>query len=364
MLSSCGGYSSTPRQVAGVPIDDRPIAAAAYAYYLDGAELEAGGKWEAALGSFRQAQRYDGSSVDVQTRIAALTCRLTPEDAEDEFEAASDLDETFEPLWREWAECELRHGKLTRALRLAKLAVTHSPETLEATLVLSRVHEARREPTLALRPLIAYVLRYPSELRAWRALFACADRQHDAVWKQRAADELSLHARNPNAGQGAAEQRVVDALLDRGLSVARDIAIEENVSDTELAWLALENDRPSEAIQQATLVLRADPARVDAAITLLVAGHRTGNRDVLTYALAALRKMDDLELSPRAAHAFGQLLERTVSEQAGASFSALWRSEHGELPPENVAPEPAAPQKPASPSAPPEPSNEALLLER
>jgi tetratricopeptide (TPR) repeat protein len=367
-LLACSGYSRTPRTAGGVPIDDRPISASAYGSFLEGALFEAERKWPEALDAFREALNRDGASVEIQTRIAAVTCRLYPEAATAEFEAAAERDETFAPMWREWAECELGREKTVRALRLAKEAVTHAPYSLPATVTLSRVYEARQEPTLALRTLIAFVLRFEDDTLAWRALYDCAQRQKDPVWAHRAAPHLTSGARLRADVPNGAELLVRVALLERGLSAARDTAIEQGVEAATVAWIALESGRPSEALKQAQLVLRADPTNFDAAVAGLMASQRTSQDDLFhaglrelpppvypisTRAKAAIAKLLQLYFGPLVRRDF----ELALSVEGPSNGRSVGNSRKDEataapLAPNGASRERSLPEAPTSPAAP------------
>jgi tetratricopeptide (TPR) repeat protein len=307
-FAGCSKYSRTPRTVSGVPIDDRPISASAYAAFLQGAQYEAAGDWVHALDAFREALNHDSSSVEIQTRIASVTCRLYPDAATTEFEAAAERDDDFEALWREWAECELDREKTVRALRFAKQAVDSAPFSLASSVTLSRVYEARKEPTLALRTLIAFVLRFPNDALGWRALYECAQRQNDPVWAGRAAQHLGSQAIIRADAPNGAELLVKVALLERGLSAAREAAIEHGIDAATLSWIALESGRPSEASTQAELVLRADPANFDAAVASLIAHQRLSQTEDFRKVLRRIPRPTGL-VSMRARNALGQLLE-------------------------------------------------------
>lgn len=319
LVNGCSTYSRTPRNVSGVPIDDRPISAAAYAAFLQGAEYEAEGDWVQALDAFREASSHDSASVEIQTRIARVTCRLYPEAATTEFEAALERDDDFEPLWREWAECELEREKTVRALRFAKQAVASAPFSLAASVTLSRVHEARKEPTLALRTLIAFVLRFPDDSLGWRALYECAQRQNDPVWATRAAQHLGSHAVLRADAPNGAELLVKVALLERGLSAAREAAIEYGIDAATLAWIALESGRPSEASTQAELVLRADPSNFDAAVAGLIAHQRLSQGDEFRKSLRRIPQ-PSAQISARSRSALGQLLELYFGAEVRRDF--------------------------------------------
>ncbi len=327
---ACGGYSKTLRVVDGKPIDERPISSSAYAAYAYAAQLEGNGKLELALTAYREALGFDSESVEIQTRIASLTCQLAPDDANPEFEDAQELDGNYEALWREWALCELRRGNLTRALRMAKRGVEAAPDGLEASMTVVRVYEARKEPELALRQLVAYTVRFRDSREAWSELYHLARRQRDDAWLREAAQQVDRLTRKdaPIPALGDTPEQIVGRiLLAEGLTPARNAAVEFRLGATDLGWLAVALGRPKEALAQAELVLGADPDNLEAIVLALTASHQADRSAAFREQLAKTPVGDVNDLSPRAREALVHLLEARVSEESARLVQQLM--EHG-----------------------------------
>jgi tetratricopeptide (TPR) repeat protein len=314
----CSGYSHTVRLVDGKPIDERPITPAAYAAYTSAARFEVLGQLELARAAYQEALSHDPDSVDIQTRIATLTCQLDPDQATPEFEAAEELDSDYEGLWREWALCELRRGKLTRALRMANRSVASAPDSLRASVTVAQVHEARAEPSKAIRQLVAFVIRFPENIEGWRRLYEAARRQQDPVWSYAASQHLSARlARGqlPPALGEAPEKAVRRVLLDTDLSQARHAAIEQRVSVTRLGWIALHERRPLDALAQAKLSHHANPKDLEAAILGLAATHDAGKSAAFRIWLRAVPEGTVDDLSETAREALVRLIRERLGEQ-------------------------------------------------
>ncbi len=327
--SACSQYSQTVRIVDGEEVSGRPISASAYTAYLVGAKLEAAGEPRLALDAYREAFSQDSSSVELQTRIATLICQLSPNDATPEFEDAESLDPTYEGLWREWARCELRRGKLTRALRMAKRSLLAGPNSLAATTTLARVHEARKERPEALRVLVAYVVREPQDWTAWRELYDVARRQRDAVWMLEAGRVLSEHQarRDRIATLGETPDRVVARVLKReGLTPARHAATELGVTVLELGWIALAHQRPQDARSQAELALGANPENLEAAILGLCSSHAAGREAEFSEWLKRVPAGSAFSLSEHAQAALLELLETRAGSDAAQMLQRAFES--------------------------------------
>lgn len=321
---ACGGYDKTVRLVDGELITERPISASAYAAYANAARLEARGELRLALDAYRDALSYDSHSVDIQTRIATLTCQLSPNDANQEFEDALDLDENYEGLWRQWALCELRRGKLTRSLRMARRALEVAPRSLEASLALMQVYEARKEPEAAVRVLVAYVIQFPESQEAWRELYHVARRQHDPVWNHAAGLVLNQRASNDKpltALENTPWASVGRALVEQGLAHARNTAVQLGVSTLDLGWIALERQHADLALEQADLVLSANPNNLEAAILGVTAAHRSTRPAEFSRWLRRVPQGNARELSPYVNEQFMTLLRERVGPQAAVAFA-------------------------------------------
>jgi hypothetical protein len=190
--------------------------------------------------------------------------------------------------------------------------VEAAPDSLEASVAVVRAYEARKEPELALRQLVAYTIRFPDSREAWLELYHTARRQRDDTWLREAALQVDRLTRRkapmPPLGD-TPEQIVGRVLLERGLDPARHAAVEFGVSATELGWLAIALGRPKEALDQAELVLGAQPDNLEASILGLMAAHQSNRSAAFRERLNRIPDGDVKDLSPRAREALVHLLE-------------------------------------------------------
>jgi tetratricopeptide (TPR) repeat protein len=243
-----------------------------------------------------------------------------------------EIDSQYEAAWREWALCELRQGNLTRALRMAKRAVSYAPSSLSATTTVAQVHEARKEPDLAIRQLVAFVALFPENRAAWRELYLTARRQNDEAWTLAAAEVLDdeLQADTALTSGEPAAVLVAQALTSGGLDEARPTAVQHGMPPLELAWLALDLGFAKEAARQAELVLAANPTNFEAALAALAAHHEAGSRSGFRRRLQAMPSPRGAELSERGVVAMRELLAELAGSEAALVFLEEAAVAHGE----------------------------------
>src|SRR5690606_30649560 len=102
------------------------------------------------------------------------------------------------------------------------------------TSAVAAVHEARKEPELAIRQLVAYVTLHPHSRAAWRELALTARRQNDMAWARRA--RLALADGRPELAPAPddALALVAGVLRTSGLDAARPLAVEHGISAIDL----------------------------------------------------------------------------------------------------------------------------------
>jgi hypothetical protein len=243
---------------------------------------------------------------------------------------------------------------------MAKRAVRFAPSSLSATSAVAAVYEARKEPDLAIRQLVAYVTLYPHSRAAWRELALTARRQSDGAWEHAASLALT-DGRPENAPDPDDALALVAAeLASNGLDGARPLAVEYGISTMDLAWLALEVGQPKAAARQAELLLGADPNNVEAAIVALAAHHQAGTRSGFRRQLEQMPPSNG-PLSDRGVVAMANLVRELAGEQAAAAF--LEGLEDARRAPSEPASAPSlppatdvAPQAPDPSPDPPDPS--------
>lgn len=294
------------RVVGGEPIEGRFIPPRAYALYAIGADAEAHGDAETALAAYTEAEGDDPQSADIWTRIGALRCRLEGRrgDPAEAFDRAVSIDPTFEPAWRERARCAAADGRLGEALAHADRAVQLDPDRDEAILLHAALLERLRRPGDARRELRALTIRHPTSVEAWRALaeleLRAGDRFAAAVAARRLRALAPRHADELERRFAALHPLAeVDEALSRGdLDQARRAARRAGLAPAEIAVHAAALGRAREAIEQAELVLGADPSSTSALIALAVAAELAGDTAVRDRAWSAVPGPGDPAVPP------------------------------------------------------------------
>ncbi len=326
MWGACGCLrGAVVRVVDDVEMVGRFISDVAYAAYARGAEHEARGHYAKGLAAYLEAAASDPESVEVWTRIGALRCRLLQHgEAAVAFAEASDIDDDYEPLWRERALCAERRGDRDAALVAAKRAVALDPGREQTVLLYARLLEAEGQAQRAGRWLRALAILSPAKLAVWEALQAHARRGHDDLWAQHAAARLvvlreRLGQRRPAAGSRPSWDQVDGALLARDLAAARRHARQARFDPRLLAVRAIVQGRPELALAEAELRVDADPADSDTRMALALAADLLGQSDrssqrlgALPAAPAPLTELGELML--------GELLLRHVGPEAARAW--------------------------------------------
>lgn len=268
----------------GRTVDGPFVSDAAYSAYARGAYLEAHGQNAAAIEAYRAALAADPGGVAIWTRLGALYCRERPDDAEDAFEEALGLAAGYAPAWCSRAECRRSHGQLDLALTDALRAVQLAPDDSGANLLVARLYEEQRRLPEAKAWLLGLVLRSPEPSAHWAALAVVAEAASDPALARRARTELALREARRERGERRASDaevepssELLDALREGSLTRARVLASSERIDARTLALLAAARGSPALAVEEANLVLAADPSDPDALIAALTAAAREGD---------------------------------------------------------------------------------------
>lgn len=326
LLVACAVHGPVTRVADGETVEGRAIAPEAYAAYLRASVLEARGDARGAVAELERALDEDPRSPEIVTRIGRIVCASGSRDAASEaygaFEDALALDPSYGPAWLELARCRERSGDPAGAFAAAERAVYYDPSNPEATRIAARLAFAlgRRERAFAL--LDGLVELEPSSREAWNALSLAALERGDAARATRARRALE----RLGVATDAARRLALDEALRAGdLARARALAVELGVGPSALAWRALDVSSHAAALEQASLVLAADPTNSDAWIAALVAADELG--DELRFE-EALRSLDTEPLppSPRARAAFERLVARHAGPDAAAAFERAQRN--------------------------------------
>lgn len=281
--AGCGGSEGVTRLVNGKPIASRFISDVAYARYVEGAEAEARGALDAALGLFEASAAEDPESADTWTRIGALRCKLG-KSAATAFDEARKREAAYPILPREEAACLARSGD-----NKAALAAIERASALDPT-----------DPKTA-------------ELRA--SILIALGRADDA-----ARVRAELAARSTWVAPDRAPIALVDEALARGdLAGARRHARSAGVTGADLALRAAVLGRAAIAKEQAKLISSADPTNVSALIALVAALDLAGDTAALDEAVRAI-PTDGAQPSLLARLAFTDLLARRSGAEAAKAY--------------------------------------------
>ena len=324
LFLACLARGPVTRVADGETIEGRAIEPEAYAAYLRASVLEARGDAPGAVAELERALDEDPESPEIVTRIARLLCakggatREAAEEALDSFDDALALDATYAPAWLGLAECRERLGNRPGALEAARVAAYYDPSSCAATSTVARLLFALGRPNDAFTWLEALVTLFPKSREAEQALLDAAVERND---RARAA-----RARSALAALGTADRKARDAALDeairRGdLGAARSLAVRLSIRPSSLALFLLDRSAPSLALEQARLVLAADPSDSDAWIAALAAADELGDDAAFSDALRMLDP-DPLPPSARALEIFAMLVERHGGREAAAALGA------------------------------------------
>lgn len=275
------------RSAGGELYAGRFISARAYEAYARGALLEAEGRTDAAILSFREAADLDADGPEPWTRLGALLCRKKSDEAGDAFDEAARADATFGPLHREIARCHLARKELPDALRESELAMILDPDDDDAALVHIDALLASGENDQAERELVAGALR-PAPAGALLNRLAAFGRAAKKPALERLARCSGGNCQHEQPGppgsprdRGEAPSAAdVDSALEAGdLKGARRVALRAKMNQGTLALRAAALGRFQLAREQASLVALAEPTSIEARIALLASVRPSGDAE-------------------------------------------------------------------------------------
>jgi tetratricopeptide (TPR) repeat protein len=321
---ACLARGPVTRVADGETMEGRAIEPEAYAAYLRASALEARGDAPGAVAELERALDEDPESPEIVTRIARLLCAhggASPEAGEealDSFDDALALDPTYAPAWLGLAECRERRGNRSGALEAAELAAYYDPSSSAATRTVARLLFALGRPDDAFTWLEALVALFPKSREAEQALLDAAVARNDRAREARARSALAALG---TADRKARDTALGDAIRRGDLGAARSLAVALSIRPSTLALLALDRAAPRVALEQARLVLAADPSDSDAWIAALAAADELGDDVAFSEALRAL-DADPLPPSERALEIFARLVQRHGGPEAAAALGA------------------------------------------
>ena len=327
--SGCGAGASVPRVMHGQTVEGPIISEDAYAAYARGAYLEARGQRTEAIEAYRAALSADSRGAAIWTRLGVLYCTERAADADDAFDEAIEIAPGFAAAWSSRAECHLSRGRRDDALVDALRAVALEPDDTAANLLVARLYQEQHRLPEAKAWLLGLALRNPEPSAHWSALAAVAEASGDLALASHAHARFDeREARRERVAPAASDAAItpsselLSSLREQDLPRARAIAASQRIDARTLALLAAAHGYPALAMQQAKLVLAADPSDPDALLAALSAAVSVGDSEEL----AALLERADGERRPSAlgARLLGELLLWFVGEDAARAWTRAY----------------------------------------
>jgi tetratricopeptide (TPR) repeat protein len=284
----------------GHQVEGRFIGPEAYAAYLQGSYEEGRDNPSGALAWYRRALALDPESPELWTRVGSIQCRNGTVDVKQAFDEARALAPEYAAIWIEMANCEVVRGKIAEALPDALRGAALAPYDEEATSLLIRIYE---------------LLGRSPDAERWRTAWRLLQTPRTEQVPEAPATKLE-------ADQMLSD---IDAALDAGeLKRARTLAVRARLSAGELAARAASRGKAEVALEQAVIVLRADPSNADAWVGAVVAADLLANDDLFRQWLLRVPE-DAVPASALSVAALTNLLERRV----GIAAAQAWKSSAG-----------------------------------
>lgn len=288
--TACTTPTTTQRIVAGRTLEGRYVAPEAYAAVLHAELLAAQGLTQQAYRAYREAADLAGYSPEIWTRLGALACQLKLPEFDHAFTKAESRDAKYEPLWRARAQCALTKGDPSQALRAAERATALDP---------GQAHDSE----LAVQALSR--LQRTSDAAHWQHAFELL-----ALRNATSPDPITVQATNLQAA-------LAQALRGHDLPLARRHALRLRIDPSALALHALKLGLPQVALEQAQLVLGANPSDADARVAALCAADLL--RDAPRFQALLVTPLESESLRPEAAIELDRLLSRRASLEEPAT---------------------------------------------
>jgi tetratricopeptide (TPR) repeat protein len=299
-LLGCGTAQTTQRVIHGRLVVGPYVEPEAYAAFAEGVYLEARGDWSGATRAFRRARALDPDSPAIATRLGAVSCRTSLEQALEELET-SGLARDYAPAWAERARCLHRHGDRSAAFDAARRAVMLDPANPDANLLTA---ELQREAGQAERA------------RTWLFAWALYD-------PAAAAHSEAIRREGQLLGDDALVALAATLAHRAHAGVADGTSADADASPARRALLQIARGQPELAAASAQLGIDANPDDPDALVTGLVASHLLADEAAF---LALLRRARSSG-APAAdtAALMAELLRARVGDEAAEQWLAAHR---------------------------------------
>jgi len=308
LVAACSGFGGGVTRVVDGRAQEGPfIGPENYAAYARGAQFEAQEQYPEAERAYTEALELDPNSVGIWTRLGSVRCAGGKSNAESAFERAELLEPDFAALWYERGRCSLRRNAPREANQAALRALSLDPLHLPTTTLVVESFVQLKQAKSALRYLDAAIALYPhvSALTHWK---------HAIVDGRGSADPS-------RGGPPPALAELDRALLNDSTDAARELALELDLAESEMAARSVALGKTKAGLEQAEHVQKADPADGTAWVTLLSSADLL--RDDALYE-ATLNALSEEPTTPSslAVVLFGELLKRRV----GADAARAWLS--------------------------------------
>ncbi len=313
------------RVVDGREVAGRYIDAEAYDAFIRGTIAEADGDLDVAAAWYERASEYDPAGVEPRARLGGVLCARNPADrasADKVFARAIEIGPDHGITFVRRARCELVRKEPALAERDARHALVLDPDDGDATRVLADALLLSGKDDDAARVLDGWVLWSSGARQAWRAVAELALRRHDIARWREATKQLANgllpaeRSQLKQVGDGAHAMERIDRAIAAGeLADARADAVAAGMGSSTVAVRACAMGRWQAAVQQAELVLGADPADPDALAVLSAVPEWDGGRRSAGVASATTRRV-----SPLAALVLADALRRRLGSGASDAF--------------------------------------------
>jgi Tfp pilus assembly protein PilF len=314
--SILGSYEVV-RKVHGREVVGPAIGMAAYEAYLRGAIAEAQKAFPQAEQSYKRAFQ-EHPSAEILVRIAAVQCQQGSPSTPSTFHRAEVEEPTYSLVYYEQAVCLDKQNKTKEAKVKLVQALSLEPDNVKYALFFVDLLEKLNQLPEADQWLLNLEVLYPNSKAVHEKLV-----RHARTYKQVGRLlRLQLAGIHPQTKESYPLQAVDDALLRSDLEQARSLAIKAHLNSGTLALRAAALGAYQPALEQADLVLAADPNNTDARVALLVSAdvlaHLAGIQQGTTFRFAKPEP-----LSPMAGLLLSEMLLRKVGPTAGQHLLKL-----------------------------------------
>lgn len=273
LLSGCG-HEQVVRVMDGDTVVGRFIDERAYDSYLRGAILEHEGRLEEAEAAYQVAHDIDLDGAAPLVRLAAVRCARGDagalKRAEEAFEAAEQVERRYAPLYTERARCWMLRSQPQKAQADARTAMSLDPKDEDTTVVLARSLESLGKLPEAVDLLVGFVVWRPQAPMVWSELDAISRKSPSAVepWLGRIRTRNAEPKSVPHVATPEALARIDQAIASGDVATAREEALRARLGASAIALRAAALGQWTVSIDEAVVILSADPEDADARVAL------------------------------------------------------------------------------------------------